>query len=225
MPLQRADRSGPFYEEMIRILDRLPSPEEYCRVRHLLLQHLAPDKGFTDDDLAEVLAECPHLETLELTGVPETSDRSIVVLASVATNLQGINLGGCTQVSDIGVLELSSKSLPLQWIRVNGVVGLTDPSISAIAKSCSRLIELELCDLPLLSPASIRDIWSYSRSVLVVCFRRSPVLILLLIGIENCEPSALLGVTFFQTKHSLQSYEHHPRSCWKEKSPCNLALG
>jgi F-box and leucine-rich repeat protein GRR1 len=63
-------------------------------------------------------------------------------------------------------LELTNKSLPLQWLILNGAKGLTDPSISAVAKTCSRLIELELCDLPLLTPVSVRDIWSYSRFVL-----------------------------------------------------------
>jgi F-box and leucine-rich repeat protein GRR1 len=77
-----------------------------------------------------------------------------------------LNLSNCVEVTDVGLLELTNKSLPLQWLILNGVKGLTDPSISAVAKTCSRLIELELCDLPLLTPVSVRDIWSYSRFVL-----------------------------------------------------------
>ncbi len=48
-------------------------------------------------------------------------------------------------------------------VMLNRVRGLTDPAVSAIARSCSRLIELELCDVPLLSPLSVRDVWTYSR--------------------------------------------------------------
>jgi F-box and leucine-rich repeat protein GRR1 len=100
-----------------------------------------------------------------LSGVPDTTDKTVVLLAMTATNLQGINLSGCQQVTDVSVLELTAKSLPLQWIELSGVVGLTDPSISAIGKSCSRLVELGLSDLPLLSALSVRDVWSFSRKL------------------------------------------------------------
>jgi F-box and leucine-rich repeat protein GRR1 len=156
--------SQPFHEDMIRIVDRLPTENEYRRVRHLALRHTQDDQEpITDDQLYAVLVACPHLETIVLSGIPDTSDRTIVALAESAPDLQGINLTGCTHVTDIGVLELTAKSLPLQWIYLNGVVGLTDPAISAIAKSCSRLVELDLSGLPLLSPLSVRDLWSYSR--------------------------------------------------------------
>jgi len=150
-----------FHEDMIKITDRLPTEEEYRRVRHLLLQHT--QETISDEELARVLSLCPHLETVTLSGIAETTDRTVVVLAENAINLLGINLSGCTQVTDVGVLEITNKSLPLQWIQLNRVVGLTDPSISAIAKTCSRLIELEICDLPLLTPAAVRDIWLFSR--------------------------------------------------------------
>ena len=150
-----------FHEDMTRISDRLPTPEEYWRVRHLILQRANP--AVTDEALARILEGCTALEVVDLSGVPDTTDRSIVLLAARAAKLEGINLSGCTQVTDVGVMELTTKSLPLQWIHLNGVVGLTDPSISAIARTCFRLLDLELCDLPLLTPSAVRDIWSYSR--------------------------------------------------------------
>lgn len=150
-------------EDMIRIIDRLPTEDEYRRVRHLILSSRLEQDLISDDQVARVLDACPHLETIVLSGVPDTSDRTIVQLAANAINLQGIDITDCQLVTDIGVLELTSQSLPLQWIQLNGVVRLTDPSISAIAKSCSRLVELELSGIPLLSPLSVRDIWSFSR--------------------------------------------------------------
>ncbi|TFK43734.1 hypothetical protein BDQ12DRAFT_695790 [Crucibulum laeve] len=157
------DSESSFHEDMIRILDRLPTEEEFRRIRHLVLQQ--PVHPITDDQLAHVLAASPHLESVVLSGVPVTTDRTVVLLAENAINLQGLNLSGCKEVTDIGILDITNKSLPLQWILLNGVVGLTDPSISAIAKSCSRLVELELCDLPLLTPLAVRDIWSFSRKL------------------------------------------------------------
>lgn len=170
---------------MIRIVDRLPTEEEYKRVRHLILQTpsrpqpsapaesqegsvllqdvSSPPTAITDDQVAAIIPSCPHLETVCLSGVPDTSDRTLVLLAANAINLQGLNIAGCTQVTDIGVLELTTKSLPLNWLVLSGVKCLTDTSISAIAKTCSRLMELEICDLPLLTPVAVSNIWSFSR--------------------------------------------------------------
>lgn len=154
-----------FYEDMIKVIDRLPIEEEYRRVRHLLLQKQPQDEPkITDEQLCKVVAACPHLETAVFTGVPDTTDKTVVSLAENAINLQGLDLSGCTQVTDVGIIEITNKSPPLQWIQLNRVVGLTDPSITAIAKTCSRLVELDVSGLPLLTPLSVRDIWSFSRS-------------------------------------------------------------
>ncbi|KAJ7283950.1 hypothetical protein C8J57DRAFT_749848 [Mycena rebaudengoi] len=165
-----------FHEDMIRVVDRLPITEEYRRVRHLVLQQLEPDTVISDDDLAKVVTECPHLETAVLSAVPSTTDRTVVLLAQNAINLQGIDISGCQQVTDVSVLELAAKSLPLQWVQLNGVVGLTDPSITALARTCSRLVELELCDLPLLSALSVRDIFTFSRKLRTLRLARCPLL-------------------------------------------------
>lgn len=153
-----------FHEDMMRI-QRLPTKDEYRRVRHLVLQELDSETAppINDDQLAAAFSESPHLETVILSAVPATTDRSIVLLAANAVNLQGIDLSGCYQVTDVGVFELAAKSLPLQWILLNGVVGLTDPCITALAKTCSRLTVMELCDLPLLTALSVRDIFTFSR--------------------------------------------------------------
>lgn len=153
-----------FHEDMLRIVDRLPTTTDECRrVRHLVLKQLDLESSITDDDLATVFAVSPHLETVVLSGFPATTDRTIVLLAETAMNLHGLDLSGCQEVTDVGVFELAAKSLSLQWIQLNGLVGLTDPSITALVKTCSRLVELELTDLPLLSAISVRDIFVFSR--------------------------------------------------------------
>ncbi|KAF7352648.1 hypothetical protein MVEN_01230500 [Mycena venus] len=160
---------------MMRI-ERLPTEDEYRRIRHLVLQE--PDSGteITDEQLAAVLSQCPHLETVILSAVPATNDRSIVLLADNAIDLQAIDLSGCYQVTDVGVFELAAKSLPLQSILLNGVVGLTDPCITALAKTCSRLTVMELCDLPLLTALSVRDIFTFSRKLRTLRLARCPLL-------------------------------------------------
>ncbi|KAF8195713.1 hypothetical protein K438DRAFT_1826393 [Mycena galopus ATCC 62051] len=166
-----------FHEDMMRI-ERLPTKHEYRRVRHLVLQELDSDQTppITDDELAAVFSECPHLETVILSAVPAATDRSIVLLAANASNLQGLDLSGCSAVTNVGVFELVAKSLPLQWILLNGVLGLTDPSITALAKTCSRLTVMELCDLPLLTALSVRDIFTFSRKLRTLRLARCPLL-------------------------------------------------
>lgn len=167
---------APLYEDLERLIDRLPATRGECRrIRHLVIEQ-NPDDLITDEEVAKIIPSCPNLHSIILTGVPDISDRTIVELASSAVNLQGINLTGCSQVTDVGVLELTTKSLPMEWIQLNGVVGITDPSICAIARSCSRLVEVELCDLPLLTAVSIRDIWSYSRKLRTLRLARCALL-------------------------------------------------
>ena len=165
----------PLFRDMITVIDRLPTKEECVRTRHLILQQ-TKKTTITDDDLATVLSSCPYLESVKLCGMQDTTNRSIVALAMTSSNLQGIDLTGCEQVTDVGVLDLVAKSLPLQWIRLNGVVGLTDPSISAIGRSCSRLVEIELCDLPLVTALSVRDLWSFSRKLRILRLAGCPLL-------------------------------------------------
>ncbi|KAF7355463.1 hypothetical protein MSAN_01463100 [Mycena sanguinolenta] len=165
-----------FHEDMMRI-ERLPTKDEYRRVRHLVLQEAdSEEPPISDDELAAAFSECPHLETVILSAVPATTDRSIVLLAANAVNLQGLDVSGCDLITNVGVFELAAKSLPLQWILLNGVVGLTDPSITALAKTCSRLTVMELCDLPLLTALSVRDIFTFSRKLRTLRLARCPLL-------------------------------------------------
>ncbi|KAF9453019.1 RNI-like protein [Macrolepiota fuliginosa MF-IS2] len=156
--------SASFHEDMIKIMDRLPTPDEYRRVRHLILQN-PQSLQISSDELAEVLQACPHIETAILSGVPKLSDEAVVALAEAAINLQELDLAGCSEVTDVALLEVTNKFLPLQSIRLNGAVAITDSTISAIAKTCPRLVELDLGDLPLLTPLALRDLWSFSRKL------------------------------------------------------------
>ncbi|KXN89581.1 SCF E3 ubiquitin ligase complex F-box protein grrA [Leucoagaricus sp. SymC.cos] len=153
-----------FHEDMIKVLDRLPEPDEYRRVRHFILQH-SKSIEIPDEELTAVFKACPHIETAVLFGVPQLTNAALVTLATNAVNLQELDITGCTEVTDAGMLEVTNKSLPLRSIRLNGAAALTDSSISAIAKTCSRLVELELGDLPGLSPLALRDVWIFSKKL------------------------------------------------------------
>ncbi|KAF8622099.1 hypothetical protein AX15_007236 [Amanita polypyramis BW_CC] len=159
---------------MIKIINRLPTEEEYPRVRHLVLQH--PEQEVTDEQVAVVFAACPRLESVALSGISDTSDETLALLAQTAANLQGIDLNGCTQVTDVGVVALTTKPLPLQWICLSGVVTLTDQSVFAIARAGSHLMDLDLCDLPLITPLSVSDLWTHLRKLRSLRLARCPLL-------------------------------------------------
>lgn len=149
-----------FLQDMIKVLDRIPNPDEYRRVRQLILQN-TQSLDICDDDLAQALEACPHIETAIFSGASTITDRTVVALAKSATNLQELDLSGCSHVTDVALLEF--KSPPLRSARLNGVVELTDSSVSAIVKTCAWLVELEVGNLPSLTPLAIRDIWSFAR--------------------------------------------------------------
>ncbi|KIJ70112.1 hypothetical protein HYDPIDRAFT_78880 [Hydnomerulius pinastri MD-312] len=159
---------------MQRIINRLPDTESERRmVKHLVIRD--PSSGVKDEWVTPEMTFCRNLESVVLSGVPDTSDKTIVRLARDNQNIQGLDLSGCKYVSDVSILELVSQSPPLQWLQLSGVV-LTDPTVSAIAKTFSKLVELELCDEPLLTAVSVRDIWSYSRKLRTLMLARCPLL-------------------------------------------------
>ncbi|TFY53965.1 hypothetical protein EVJ58_g9142 [Rhodofomes roseus] len=143
-------------------INRLPLTQKSCYdVVHLALTQ-NDDDNIIDDDLAHILPWCPNLESVCLTGVPDVSDRTVVLLARGTPNLRELDLSGCTLVTDVAILELANIAMELEEVRLNGLSTLTDPSVSALARSLTNLRELELCDLHLLTPPSIRDIWTFS---------------------------------------------------------------
>ena len=154
---------NPIPEEM-KVVSRVPGPDELERVRHILFP-TGDYTDITDEEIASVIPNCVNLEVVQLSGIEDTSDRTIAILASTATKLRGLDLGGCSRITDEGVLELAAKCTTLEWIRLSGVPGVTDSAISALVKSCPRLSELELDSCQGLTAMSIRDIWTFTRKL------------------------------------------------------------
>ncbi|OCH94311.1 RNI-like protein [Obba rivulosa] len=149
----------------MHFVNSLPDNEEDCyELEHLEISRGA-HHGLTDDDLAYVLPYCPHIETALLSGIPDLSDRTFVLLATTASSLRRVDVSYCTEVTDVAIFELAANAPRLESIKLNGVSGLADPSVSVLASSLSHLIDLELCELPLLTAASVRDIWTLCRTL------------------------------------------------------------
>ena len=164
MKLLRPHRARNSIPEDMKVVSRVPGPEELERVRHILFP-TGDYTDITDEEIASVIPNCVNLEVVQLSGIEDTSDRTIAILAATATKLRGLDLGGCSHITDEGVLELAAKCATLEWIRLSGVPGVTDSAISALVKSCPRLSELELDSCQGLTAMSIRDIWTFTRKL------------------------------------------------------------
>ena len=99
----------------------------------------------TDKEITSVIPSCINLEVVQLSGIEDTSDQTITILAATATKLCSLDpIGGCICIMDKGVLGLMAKCMMLEWIRLSGVLGIMDSVISALIKSCPRLSKLNL---------------------------------------------------------------------------------
>lgn len=146
-------------------VNRLPLTIASCyEVVHLELTR-DEDHGIIDDDLAHIIPWCPNLETVRLTGIPDLTDRTVILLARTASQLLELDISGCIHITDTAILELAKLATDLEAVKLNGLATLTDPSISALARSLTELSELEICNLPLITPLTIRAIWTFSAGL------------------------------------------------------------
>ncbi|KAF8450525.1 hypothetical protein L210DRAFT_3520712 [Boletus edulis BED1] len=204
------DSDRPDFEDMERLIDRLPETETERRlVKHLVIRD--PNCGVKDEWVTPEMTFCRRLESVVLSGVPDASDKTIVRLARDNPNLRGLDLTGCKYVSEVAIVELVSQAPPLQWLQLSGVV-LTDSTVSAIAKTFSKLVELELCDEPLLSAVSARDIWTYSRKLRMLRLARCPLLT------DKALPSPIKKGGNVTTTGSDKPLPHRP-STWLDGLP------
>jgi F-box and leucine-rich repeat protein GRR1 len=154
-------RRNPIPEEM-KVVSRVPGPDELERVRHILFP--AGDyTDITDEEIASVIPSCVNLEVVQLSGIEDTSDRTIAMLAATATKLRGLDLGGCSRITDEGSVGARGQMHDVGVDQTERCPGVTDSAISALVKSCPRLSELELDSCQGLTAMSIRDIWTFTR--------------------------------------------------------------
>lgn len=146
-------------------VNRLPLTQKSCYDVTELIVTQNDEDTIIDDDLAHIIPWCPNLESICLTGVPDLSDRTVVLLARSARYLNELDISGCALISDVAILEAASIATELEIVRLNGLPTLTDPSVSALARSLTNLRELEISDLYLLTSLSVRDIWTFATNL------------------------------------------------------------
>lgn len=158
----------------MKFVNFLPVADDVCYFVQHLEFYRNSDHHITDDDLADVIPDCPNLKTIIFTGIPDLSDRTLVSLASSAHDLRYIDISGCKHVTNVGIMEIANQASRLEVIRLNDITIPIDPSVSALVRSLAHLKELELCNLPFLTASSVRDIWTYARQLRKLRLSRCP---------------------------------------------------
>ena len=117
-------------------VDELPSDEESCYYAEHLVFHPDPDPAvppaYTDDELAAVLPYCPHISAAYLSGIPDLSSRTLILLAEHASGLAYLDVSGCAAVTNLGLQAIATRSTSLRAINVSRIFGTTDAAIAAL---------------------------------------------------------------------------------------------
>ncbi|KAI9000708.1 RNI-like protein [Trametes punicea] len=163
-------------------IDALPSDEESCYyAEHLELRPdpattsisgapLAaldrPPPAVTDDQLAAIIPHCPNLTSAVLSGVPDLSSRTLILLAQSAPRLAHLDISGCTGVTAHGLHALAAHGADaLTSVALNRVRGVTDPALARLVRGLPRLARLEMDALPLVTAVAVRDVWIFGRAL------------------------------------------------------------
>ncbi|CAG8628194.1 15844_t:CDS:2, partial [Acaulospora colombiana] len=114
----------------------------------------------TDNSLS-ILGNMPNLVALDLTGVVDVTDATIVSVANVCNKIQGINLEGCKKVTDIGLLAIAENCPLLRRIKLCELDRITGNSVSKLVHQCPLLIEIDLNGCIQIDEGAVRDIWTH----------------------------------------------------------------
>lgn len=89
---------------------------------------------------------CPHLQHLELNGLPGITDEALLpLIENSKAGLSKVNLGNCANLTDKVVSVISKlHGVTLEQLNLDGCKKVTDASLVAIAENCLFLRELDV---------------------------------------------------------------------------------
>eukprot|EP00899_Mesostigma_viride_P017713 jgi/Mesvir1/25943/Mv20937-RA.1 len=97
-----------------------------------------------DRGIRSLVEHCGNLRRLNLAGLTEITDDSVLTAAHYCPQLEFLDVARCTIVSDEGIEAVADKCPRLRHLSVAECFQVTDASISKVAKQCRRLRELVL---------------------------------------------------------------------------------
>ncbi|CAO2825815.1 unnamed protein product [Amaranthus hypochondriacus] len=104
--------------------------------------------GLGDMTLAMIAKLCPHLQSINLNGLPSITEASLLSLVEscdAGFGLIKVGLSGCVNVTDNVVIALAKyHGGTLEVLNLEGCGKVTDASLMAIADDCLLLNELDV---------------------------------------------------------------------------------
>lgn len=128
------------------------------RMERLTLNSCA---NLTDDSLS-IISNMPNLVALDLTGVVDVTDATILNVTQSSKRIQGLNLEGCKKITDAGINAIAEHAPLLRRIKLCELDQITGQSISNLVQKCPLLIEIDLTGCVHVTDAAVRDIWQHS---------------------------------------------------------------
>ena len=150
---------------MMKLLNRLPHTAEDYQDLEVISFDPRIEHGTSDDELDKVLPDCFDIKEAYLSGIHDLSDRTLIHLGEYTDELRVLDVSGCQYIGPLGIRELAARATKLQVLRVESVWTMTDPVITNVVRTLGHLTELDLSDLPLITPHSVREIWTFSKQL------------------------------------------------------------
>ncbi|WPG98860.1 Hypothetical protein R9X50_00165800 [Acrodontium crateriforme] len=108
----------------------------------------------TDIGIQPLITGNRVLLALDVTGLEQITDRTMITVAETCLRLQGLNVTGCKKITDASIAALAKSCRHLKRLKFNNCLQLTDTSIMTIAAYSTHLLEIDLYGLQSLeSPA------------------------------------------------------------------------
>jgi hypothetical protein len=104
----------------------------------LLELHLAYCAAVTDKGIEAIATLCPNLTDLNIYGIQNLTDRSLVALRQ-CSNLQTLDLSMCRSIRDTGMMALLKGGSKIRSLNLYDCSGLTSQTINAVADLCPNL--------------------------------------------------------------------------------------
>jgi F-box and leucine-rich repeat protein GRR1 len=98
------------------------------------------------------------LLALDVTGLDQLTDRTMMTVAEHCIRLQGLNVTGCRKLTDAAIVAIAQNCRHLKRLKFNNCVQLTDKAIMNIARHCSNLLEIDLYGLQNLESSAVTEL-------------------------------------------------------------------
>ncbi|KAL9642582.1 hypothetical protein ABK040_011147 [Willaertia magna] len=120
---------------------------EYCTsLKHL---DISGCSKITDDGIIAVCQHCTQLKTLRAMIMSTTliSNNTLSIFTKCAANLVVLEIPGMIQLTDESVIEICKYGINLEYLSLSGCFLITDRSIQAIQENCKQMkcVEIASC--------------------------------------------------------------------------------